>query len=135
MTAQTLSSRMSQTSNATSVSNLNSDVPNQFTYTEADLLEVSAWTHPYVHQSPAQTSDATYQSYDTILTSTTCRYHSSMMETKYQASLAGSGHGLVPLERWLGEHAGEDSTLALQLVPQLHTDCTCNAMQDRVISD
>ncbi|KAH8779125.1 hypothetical protein F5882DRAFT_407440 [Hyaloscypha sp. PMI_1271] len=135
--AQTSSSRISYPSNATSTSGFTTDVSDQFTHTETDLLEVSAWTHPYPRQSSPhyQTSDASYPSYDSTQISATCQFHASTMHSDCEAAWSGSGHGFAPLERWLGEHAKEGGPLALQLGFQLRADCTCTRMQDRVITD
>jgi hypothetical protein len=135
--AQTSSSKMSYPNNATSTSGFTTDVSDQFTHTETDLLEVSAWTHPYPRQSSphCQTSDASYPSYDSTQISATCQFHASTMHSDCEAAWSGSGHGFAPLDRWLGEHAREGGPLALQLGFQLRADCTCTGMQDRVITD
>ena len=102
----------------------NKDMSDPLAYTQIDFLEVSAWT--YSHQSPHQSQDFSYQSYDSMQAST-CPYHVSEMGSDHDA--AWSGYGLVPFERWLHEDVGDGGPVALQLGYQLRLDCTCIAMQ------
>jgi hypothetical protein len=58
-----------------------------------------------------------------------------MMDPDHETAWSGSGYGFAPLERWLGEYAGEGGVLAFQLGLQLRADCTCTEIQDGVITD
>jgi len=58
-----------------------------------------------------------------------------MMNSDQETAWSGSGYGLAPLERWLGEHPGDGGVLALQLGLQLRADYTSTEMQDGVITD
>jgi hypothetical protein len=93
------------------------------TYTDSDLISVSAWTHAHSHLSSSSSG------YDRMPNSA-CQYHASMIAPERYT--AQTGYRVGPLERWLDENVRDGGVVALQLGYQLRVDCTCVVMLDGV---